>query len=847
MKTDKEVKQEFKKKAGKEFEKYYPVKALREKGFFRNTCKNCGTVFWAMEEKRRVCGNSACIGGYEFIGRPNTKKQFDYLQAWEEFRKFFKKLGYLEYRRYPVVARWREDVYWVGASVYPFQPYVVSGEIKPKSNAVIIPQLSLRFNDIDNVGITGSHYVCFDMLGQLHFEKKENYEQEKYWEEYFNWINKGMTVPAEEIILHEDAWAGGGNFGPCMEFFSRGMEIGNQVYMMFKQEEQGYSELNIKVLDMGQGHERVPWFTTGKSNSYETTFPTVSKKLYSITGHKPDEKLMQKFLPYSALLNVDEVEDVRKVWKKIADEIKVDEKELKEKILSLAAVYSIGEHSRATLVALHDGALPSNVGGGYNLRTIMRRMFGFAEQYGWKVDFAGLMELHARFLKPIYPELSDELGDVNAILDNEEKKFRETRQRAKQTIERVLKEKISTEKLIELYDSHGISPGQVVEEAKKVKLQVKAPDNFYALVSERHEKKEMQIATKKEESIDVSGLPATEKLYWKDWKLLDFEAIVMNSFENFVVLDKTAFYPTSGGQLHDIGIVFGANSDEKANVIEVFKEKEVIVHRLSQKSKFKAGEKVKGIIDFERRKQLMQHHTSAHLVNAVAKMALGNHVWQAGAAKTPEKGRLDITHYELLSEEQLKNIEKKVNELIEKGLPVNKEILPREQAEEKYGMEIYQGGFIPGRMLRIVSISNIDREACGGTHANSTKELEKIKILNSTKVQDGVIRINYVSGKAAEKTETEKTGILEETAKIMNVSPEQVPERAREIFEAWKKARKGKIPELKPAAIVEKRVLSKEELLQETARILSTQPEHVPKTIARFLREIEEVKKHIKK
>ncbi len=835
MKTDKEVKAEFKKAAGKDFEKYYPIKVLKEKGFYREKCENCGTAFWSTDPKRKLCGNSACIGGYKFIGSPATKKQFDYLETWEAFKNYFKKLGYFEYKRYPVVARWREDVYWVGASVYPFQPFVVSGEIKPKSNAVIIPQLSLRFNDIDNVGITGSHYVCFDMLGQLHFEKKENYDKDKYWREYFEWINGGMGVPEQEIVVHEDAWAGGGTFGPCMEFFSRGMEIGNQVYMMFRQEEQGYSELDIKVLDMGQGHERVPWFSTGKSNSYETTFPTVAKELYRITGYKPDEKLMQRFLPYSALLNIDEVEDVEKVWKKIASDLKVDEKILKANVLKLAAIYSIGEHSRASLVALNDGALPSNVGGGYNLRTIMRRMFDLVEEYGWKVDFASVLEKHASFLKPMYPELSENLNDVNAIFENERKKFVENRKKAKLVIERVLQKKIDEKPLVELYDSQGIAPEQVREEAKKKKIEVKVPDNFYAMVSELHEKQAVTTATKKEEKVDFGNVPSTEKLFWKDWKQLEFKAKVLKVRENFVVLDQTAFYPTSGGQVHDTGTINGQK------IVEVFKAgNEVIAHRLQEKPGFKEGQTVEGKVDFERRKQLMQHHTSAHIVNAAAKMVLGKHVWQAGAAKTPEKGRLDITHYDLLTDEQLKRIERKANEIIQKNIEVKKDILPRELAEEKYGMEIYQGGFIPGRTLRIVSIGNIDSEACGGTHADSTKEVEKIKILSSNKVQDGIIRINYVSGKAAEKTREEKAGALNEAAKLLGVCKEQVPERAKEVFGAWKKARKGNVVQLKNVKGVEARKLSDDELLQETARILSTQPEHVPKTLARFLRELEE-------
>jgi len=557
MKSDKQVKEEFRKRASAEYKKYYPVKTLEKNDFVRSKCEKCGNFFWSADPQRRVCGDAACIGGYKFIGDSPTKKKLGYIETWGEFSSFFKRKKYKALKRYPVVARWREDVYWTGASVYPFQPYVVSGEIKPPSNAVVIPQLSMRFNDIDNVGITGSHYVCFDMLGQLHFEKKKDYDFEKYWQEYFDWINKGMGIPQEEIVVHEDAWAGGGNLGSSMEFFTRGMEIGNQVYMLFRVKEKGVEELDIKVLDMGQGHERVPWLSTGKSNSYESTFPSVAKRLYEITGYKPDEELMQKFLPYSALLNMDEVEDIERVWKKIAGEIGVDEKELKEKILKLAAIYSIGEHSRAALAALNDGALPSNVGGGYNLRTIMRRAFSFAEQYEWKIDFMQLNELHAKFLKPLYPELSENLGEVQKILESEQRKFRETRKRAGQIIERALQNGVSEEKLVELYDSQGISPEQIKEIASRKGISVKVPDDFYAKVSERHAKAEEKLKTKKEEKFDVVGLKETEKLFWKDWKLLEYKGKVQKVLGEVVVLDKTAFYPTSGGQLHDTGVLAG--------------------------------------------------------------------------------------------------------------------------------------------------------------------------------------------------------------------------------------------------------------------------------------------------
>jgi len=879
MKTDKEVKADFKARASVEPEKNYPVEKLKEYGFHRGKCKNCGKFFWSQDQESKICGDAECSGGYSFIGNPPTKKGFDYLETWDAYKKYFKKLGYYEYERYPVVARWRQDVYWVGASVYPFQPYVVKGEIKPKSNAVIIPQLSLRFNDIDNVGITGSHYVCFDMLGQLHFEQAKDYDMPLYWDEYFNWIVKGMGIPQNELTIHEDAWAGGGTFGPCMEFFARGMEIGNQVYMQYEQTESGYKELEIKVLDMGQGHERVPWLTTGKSNSYETTFPSVAKKLYKITGYKPDDRLMQKFLPYSALLNVDEVSDIEKVWQKIAKEISIDVKELKESILPLAAIYSIGEHSRAALVALNDNALPSNVGGGYNLRIILRRALGFVDDYNWDIDLSDLTEDHALFLKPMYPELSEKLDNVSLILENEKKKFLETKKRSRQVIANLLlkEKKPSIGSLMEVYDSHGVRPEQIMKEVKGTGVDLEIPDDFYSLVAERHEKHEQVIATKKEEKLGLSkqeersqnayrafekkhpggfdigvfvnanemarNLPETKILYYDDWSKTEFVAKVVSSKDDLVALDKTVFYPTSGGQLHDLGSLNGAE------VIDVFKQGNIILHRL-EKNSLKVGDKVKGKIDSERRKQLMQHHSSAHLMNLCSFEVLGPHVWQAGASKTLEKGRLDITHFDQLTEKELKKIEACCNEKIKKNLKVKSEILPREKAEDKFGMHIYQGGFVPGRNLRIVTIGS-DSEACGGTHANSLGELEELKIISSTKVQDGIIRINYTAGKAARKEASNVKEILLEEAKILGVKPAQVTVRHEELFSKWKKARKS----IKTGNTdVDLELVSKGEIqttpeksVAISGAIFSTQPEHLPRVTKRFLDELEEMKKKLQK
>ncbi|MBS3063475.1 MAG: alanine--tRNA ligase [Candidatus Diapherotrites archaeon] len=836
MKPDKQVKEEFRKACQREPEKHYPVAKLRELGLSRGTCEKCGKNYWAVDATRKVCGDAACQGGFTFIGNSPAKKQFDYLEAWKAFEKHFVDLGYKSLPRKPVVARWREDVYWVGASVYGFQPYVVSGEIKPPARAVIIPQLSLRFNDIDNVGITGSHYVCFDMLGQLHFEKKQDYDMPRYLEEYFNWIHKGMGVPKEELILHEDAWAGGGTFGPCIEFFSRGCEMGNQVYMQYRATETGSEELDIKVLDMGQGHERIPWFTQGKSTSYETTFPTVVKKLKGLTGVKADEKLVQRFLPYSAYLNVDEVEDIGKTWAFVARQLGLEANALKGQILPLAALYSVAEHSRAALVALHDGALPSNVGGGYNLRVIIRRALDFIQRYGWKLDFAEAAAWHSAYLKPLYPELDEGIDEVQEILEAEEKRYAETRERAHQIIQKELGKGVSAEQLIEWYDSQGISPELVQEEAAKAGKEVRVPEDFFARVAERHEQAEQKTQTKKVQRVRLpEGLPETRVLYYNAWKTNEFSGKVLAAVGRMVVLDQTGFYPTSGGQVHDLG------SLEGVPVVEAFKQDGKIVHVLAEEPAFRAGQAVTCKIDFERRKQLSQHHTGAHLLNGVCRLIFGSHCWQAGAAKTPEKARLDITHFEALSDEQLKEIEARANEFIKKGVRVEKLLVPREEAEERFGMRIYQGGFIPGKLLRIVKIGDLDVEACGGTHLDNTSEIECLKVLNASRIQDGVVRLNFVCGNAARMTGQGEAGALGEAARLLGCRPGQVPGRARELFEKWKAARKleKKGGEAKKEWFElmsdEERGLEAGELLREAAVILSTQPEHVGKTVKRFL------------
>lgn len=827
---DKQIKEEFRKKASSEPDKYYATSVLREDGFARKQCGTCKRFFWTATDSE-VCGDPACSGGFRFIGKSPAKEKLDYIQVWKKFSEHFKKQGYTPIKRYPVAARWRDDTDFVQASIYDFQPYVVSGEVEPPANPLVVPQFCLRFNDIDNVGITGAHYTGFVMIGQHAFVPKDKYDQEAYFRSIHSWLNKGLGLPNEEITYHEDAWAGGGNLGPCMEYFSRGLELGNQVYMMFDTDGKTYKELPLKVLDMGMGQERNAWFTGAAPTSYETTFPTVVKKLQEVTGVKVDANLLQKFLPYSSYLNVDEVDDINKTWEMVAKKIGIGSRELKQQIIPLAALYSVAEHSRSLLLALSDGVLPSNVGGGYNLRVILRRALGFIDSYGWKTDLPKLAELHAAYLKPQYPELSENLKEVSEVLEAEKRKYAETKKRAGLIVAQLLKkeESVTTEKLIELYDSNGISPEQVAEEAAKEKKKVSVPDNFYALVAEKHENAEQKSATKKEKKLDIGEIQATEALYYADYAKIEFSAKVLKILGNNVVLDRTYFFPTSGGQVNDTGEMNGQK------VVDVFRQGKNIIHALAEQPKFAEGSTVVGKIDFERRKQLSQHHTITHVFNQLMRLNLGKHAWQAGTAKFVDKARLDMTHFDTLTQEQLQKLEKEANEIIKKNLKVTSSFVPRTEAETKYGFTMYQGPVVPGKELRIINIEGFDVEACGGTHVHSTGEIEAVKIIKSSKVQDGVVRIEYSAGNALKKASGSSNKLLDELASLLECTPEQIPARAEELFDKWKqKTKKGKDVDVKLTSTA----TYEGDALKRAEEIFRTQPEHIIKTAKRFLEEM---------
>jgi len=273
--TAKEIKALVKPEFEANPEKFYPTKVLESFGYHRHRCPKCSAFFWRHSETRETCGDSNCEGKYSFIGNGlgGSDKKMTYADAWRSFEQSFTtaRIPCTAIERYPIVARWRNDVDFVAAGIFCFQPYCVTGELDPPANPLICPQFCARFNDLDNIGITGRHYSGFIMLGIQVFNSPTNYKFFKDETLEFNhkWLTQDLGVNPDEITYIEDVWAGGGNMGPSMEYFIRGMEVGNMVFMQYKTFHDGSrEELDIKIIDTGIGLERVAWIYNGSPTSY---------------------------------------------------------------------------------------------------------------------------------------------------------------------------------------------------------------------------------------------------------------------------------------------------------------------------------------------------------------------------------------------------------------------------------------------------------------------------------------------------------------------------------------------------------------------------------------------------
>jgi len=712
----------------------------------------------------------------------------------ELFLSFFEKNGHTRIRPYPVVARWRNDVFLVGASIYDFQPYVTDGTIPPPANPLVVSQPSIRFTDIDNVGPTlGRHDLIFEMGGAhaFNYPDKDIYWMDQTIKYHHQLATEEFGLKSDTISYKEHFWSGGGNAGPDLECLCGGLEISTLVFMQYKVQEAQLSKLPIRTVDTGYGIERWAWLSQGKPSAFQVIYGPVLDKIFNLASVKYDEHLIAKVVPYSSYMNV-EIGNRTDARKKIASILGMDWQELEKVLLPIESVMMVADHTKTMVFLLSEGVVPSNVEEGYLARLLFRRTYRTLRRLGIEGRIIEIINAQVDYWGEDFPQLVSMKSEIAEAIKSEETKYIRTLERGSELVKKIAGElkrkhqrKIPQEILIELYDSHGLVPEFVKELSEPIHLEVNLPENFYGMVAQRHLSKERAgedegVATSKLKD-KTENLPETDPLYYKDSFQTEFEAKVIAIVDDqYVVLDKTCFYPEGGGQPGDIGIL--ETSTGPIKVADTQKAGRVILHHINEKPP-SVGTNVRGIIEWNRRISLMRHHTGTHLVLGAARRVLGQHAWQAGAQKGPETSRIDISHYERLTENQIREIERLATEVALQDIAVESQWLPREEAERIYGYRLYQGGVVPGRDLRIIKIGDWDVEACGGTHCTRTGQVGSIKILHTERIQDGVERIIFAAGTQTLRAFQEQEKKLRTISNTIEAPIEKVDQYVRNLVD----------------------------------------------------------------
>ena len=719
----------------------YDLKFFHQEGFHRRKCSGCGEAFWSLGDLDR-CQEDPCTP-YSFVGAPAFNRPLSVTEMRETFLSFFEKNGHTRIRRYPIVARWRNDVFFTQASIYDFQPWVTSGQIAPPANPLTISQPCLRLNDLREIGHSGRHFSQFEMMAGHAFNKPghEVYFKEHATELCHALLTQELGVDPRKISYKEEVWEGGGNLGPSLSVGLLGLELATLVFMQYIRDGDQVKPMPLTVVDPGYGLERFTWMSQGTATAYEA----VLGELYA--------DLRTVLVPHEAAI--------------------------------------LADHARAVNFLITDGVVPSNVKEGYYARLLIRRMLRILARSTASLDFLQIIDRSGREIARAFPEIGANREDLHRVLLAEVERYEESIKRGRVQVrrmeERLEKEgrRVSVDDLVEWYDSLGLPPDVAVEELRTPPT---VPENFYALVADRH------AADKPEREYSETGdglpeppqsTPPTEVLYYLDPYTLSFRGHVLWSQGPWVVLDRTYFYPTGGGQITDTGKM------NDVPVTEVARKGPWILHHLERVHTFEPHEEVHGEIDAPRRRQLMAHHTATHILNGALRHVLGPHVWQAGAYKGMDLARIDITHYRPLQPAELREVERLANRVVSENRPVKSYFESRTEAERRFGFTLYQGGAVPGKDLRIVEVENFDVEACGGTHCTHTSEVGAIQVLGTDRIQDGIVRLTYTAGDRAVTVREERDAALHEAARLLGVGPEKVPAAIERLLAEMEEIRRA--------------------------------------------------------
>ena len=700
---------------------------------------------------------------------------------------------------------------WINAGVSALKKYF-DGTEKPKSNRICNAQKSIRTNDIENVGKTARHHTFFEMLGNFsigdYFKTEAitwawefltspewiGFDKNRLYvtvypddiEAYNTWVKVGM-IESHIRKTNDNFWEiGEGPGGPDTElYYDRGekydpehlgeklffddiendryIEVWNIVFSQYdckpgQMQRSEYKELPQKNIDTGMGLERLVCLVQDGETNFDTD-------LFLPIIHETEKYAKH---PYTD-------PEYKMAYRVIAD------------------------HIRTVTFAIADGATFSNEGRGYVLRRVLRR----AVRYGIKLGIADslmykLVQVVADNMKAYYPYVEDKVALISKLVKTEEESFHTTLANGENLLNTALKEHADTKQLpgnvvFKLYDTYGFPKELTIEIAEDAGYTVDL-EGFNAEM--QAQKQRARDARSAEQSMGSQSKalmdfvkPSTFVGYTEKTNIghviglfKDGEEIDEIRESGEVILDETCFYAESGGQIYDTGIISNGNMVAKVTKVKKAPHGQALHHIEMVSGTISMGDEVTCTYDYERREKTRANHSSLHLLQAALREIVGDHIAQAGSFNGPDYGRFDFTHYEKLTEEQLHQIESRVNEMIAANVSVTTEVMAIEDAKKSGAIALFDEKY--GDTVRVVSMGEYSKEFCGGTHVNNTGDLGVFKIVSEESIGSGVRRITSLTKLEAYKAFKEEEDYLIACSRILkNNNPMILQEKLNQLLE----------------------------------------------------------------
>ncbi len=688
------------------------------------------------------------------------------------------------------------------AGMLPFKPVFLGLKERPSKRATS-SQKCIRTNDIENVGVTARHHTFFEMLGNFSFGDYFKREAIQWaWElviniyqlsveniivSVFHEDEESAKIWRDEIGIHPDRivklgeadnfWSSGktGPCGPCSELYydfhpekglqnidledgDRFIEFYNLVFMQYNRDPNGkLTDLKFKNIDTGMGLERMAQILQKKQNNYETDliFPIIQKicEIANIDYFSSDDK--------------------NKISLKI-----------------------IGDHTRAVIHLISDGVAASNLGRGYILRRLIRRMVRHGRLLGITNEFLPhIATVGIKLMQNNYPDLKNNNDLILHEIKTEEIRFRETLERGEKLLDELIssgQKLISGFKAFELYDTYGFPLELTVEiaEENSISVDVKGFEEEMNAQKERAKAASSNIDLTLEGSLERE-IDLFKKTVFNGYNSLLSEAEIRGIFLDstlvkqategqkvLIVLDQTTFYGESGGQVGDVGTIF--SKDVEVMVDNVMRKKNVFLHYGTiKKGILTIGQKVKTNVNSSNRAKAAANHTATHLLQSALKSVVNESVGQKGSLVAFNKLRFDFNSSNPISKDQISKIETLVNSWIMENHALEIKNMSKSEALEKGAVAMFGEKY--DDEVRVVNVPGVSMELCGGTHVKNTSELGSFKIISEEGISAGVRRIEALSGQSALDYFSDRNALVNQLSDLLKANPNQLFERVNNL------------------------------------------------------------------